>query len=33
VDKAGTPILSALDGKIHSFISMQVLGDYGPTII
>jgi murein DD-endopeptidase MepM/ murein hydrolase activator NlpD len=30
--KAGTPILSALDGKIHSFISAG-FGDYGPTII
>ncbi len=31
--KAGTNVLSALDGKIHSFQNNQSLGDYGPTII
>jgi murein DD-endopeptidase MepM/ murein hydrolase activator NlpD len=31
--KAGTPILSALDGKIHSFYFNAGFGDYGPTII
>lgn len=31
--KAGTPILSALDGKIHSFKFNAGFGDYGPTII
>nr|WP_315172046.1 peptidoglycan DD-metalloendopeptidase family protein [uncultured Flavobacterium sp.] len=30
---AGTPILAALDGKIHSFQFNNQLGDYGPTII
>lgn len=30
---AGTPILAALDGKIHSFQYNHQLGDYGPTII
>jgi murein DD-endopeptidase MepM/ murein hydrolase activator NlpD len=29
----GTPILAALDGKIHSFQFNDHLGDYGPTII
>jgi murein DD-endopeptidase MepM/ murein hydrolase activator NlpD len=31
--KAGTSILAALDGKIHSFQNNTSLGDYGPTII
>lgn len=31
--KAGTPVLSALDGKIHSFQNNTGHGDYGPTII
>ena len=31
--KAGTSVLSALDGKIHSFQNNILLGDYGPTII
>lgn len=31
--KAGTPILAALDGRIHSFKNNIGLGDYGPTII
>ena len=31
--KAGTSVLSALDGKIHSFQHNLGLGDYGPTII
>jgi murein DD-endopeptidase MepM/ murein hydrolase activator NlpD len=31
--KAGTSILAALDGKIHSFQNNNSLGDYGPTII
>lgn len=31
--KAGTPVLAALDGRIHSFQDNTVLGDYGPTII
>ncbi|WP_369764853.1 peptidoglycan DD-metalloendopeptidase family protein [Flavobacterium sp. WC2429] len=31
--KAGTPILAALDGKVHSFKNNADLGDYGPTII
>ncbi|WP_310556571.1 peptidoglycan DD-metalloendopeptidase family protein [Flavobacterium sp.] len=31
--KAGTPVLAALDGKIHSFDYNTGLGDYGPTII
>lgn len=31
--KAGTSILSALDGKIHSFQNNTAHGDYGPTII
>ncbi len=31
--KAGTSVLSALDGKIHSFQNNISLGDYGPTII
>lgn len=30
---SGTPILAALDGKIHSFQFNNQLGDYGPTII
>ncbi|MGL5111537.1 MAG: peptidoglycan DD-metalloendopeptidase family protein [Flavobacterium sp.] len=30
---AGTPILAALDGIIHSFKDNNQLGDYGPTII
>ena len=31
--KAGTPVLAALDGFIHSFNYNTGLGDYGPTII
>ncbi|MEC5156553.1 peptidoglycan DD-metalloendopeptidase family protein [Chryseobacterium sp. MP_3.2] len=31
--KAGTSVLSALDGKIHSFQNNTAFGDYGPTII
>lgn len=31
--KAGTPVLAALDGKVHSFKNNIGLGDYGPTII
>lgn len=31
--KAGTPVLAALDGTIHSFKRNVGLGDYGPTII
>ncbi len=31
--EAGTPVLAALDGKIHSFKNNVALGDYGPTII
>lgn len=31
--KAGSSVLSALDGKIHSFQNNNSVGDYGPTII
>lgn len=31
--KAGTTVLAALDGTIHSFRNNVGLGDYGPTII
>ena len=31
--KAGTPVLSALDGTVHSFNYNDTIGDYGPTII
>ena len=31
--KAGTNVLAALDGKIHSFQNNTALGDYGPAII
>lgn len=31
--KAGTRVLAALDGTIHSFNYNTALGDYGPTII
>jgi murein DD-endopeptidase MepM/ murein hydrolase activator NlpD len=31
--KAGTAVLAALDGKIHSFQYNNNIGDYGPTII
>ena len=31
--KAGTPVLAALDGTIHSFQNNTALGDYGPAII
>ena len=31
--KAGTPVLAALDGRVHSFQYNDNLGDYGPTII
>jgi murein DD-endopeptidase MepM/ murein hydrolase activator NlpD len=31
--QAGTPVLAALDGKVHSFQYNNNFGDYGPTII
>lgn len=31
--KAGTAVLAALDGTMHSFQNNTALGDYGPTII
>ena len=31
--KAGSLVLAALDGRIHSFNNNAGLGDYGPTII
>lgn len=31
--KAGTPVLAALEGKVHSFQNNNNVGDYGPTII
>jgi murein DD-endopeptidase MepM/ murein hydrolase activator NlpD len=31
--KAETPVLAALEGKVHSFQYNNNLGDYGPTII
>ena len=31
--KAGTPVLAALDGFVHSFNYNTGVGDYGPTII
>lgn len=31
--KAGTPVLAALDGTIHSFNYNNNFGDYGPTIL
>lgn len=31
--KAGTPVLSALDGMVHSYNFNAGFGDYGPTII
>jgi murein DD-endopeptidase MepM/ murein hydrolase activator NlpD len=31
--KAGTPILAALEGTLHSFNFNAGFGDYGPTII
>jgi murein DD-endopeptidase MepM/ murein hydrolase activator NlpD len=31
--KSGTPVLSALDGIVHSFKNNDKIGDYGPTII
>lgn len=31
--KAGTPVLAALDGTIHSFQNNLALGDYGPALI
>ncbi|RTY87511.1 peptidoglycan DD-metalloendopeptidase family protein [Flavobacterium sp. GT3R68] len=31
--KAGTSVLAALDGKVHSFQNNKSIGDYGPTII
>lgn len=31
--KAGTSVLAALDGTIHSFQNNTSLGDYGPTLI
>jgi murein DD-endopeptidase MepM/ murein hydrolase activator NlpD len=30
---AGTPVFSALDGRVHSFQNNDSLGNYGPTII
>ena len=30
---AGTPVLAAFDGSIHSFKNNNNLGDYGPTVI
>jgi murein DD-endopeptidase MepM/ murein hydrolase activator NlpD len=30
---AGSPVLSPLDGEVHSFANRQVSGDYGPVII
>ena len=31
--KAGTPVLAAVDGRVHSFNNNTGIGDYGPTII
>ena len=31
--RAGTPVLAALEGKVHSFKNNLGLGNYGPTII
>jgi hypothetical protein len=31
--KAGTPVLSALDGSVHSCNFNAGFGDYGPTIV
>jgi murein DD-endopeptidase MepM/ murein hydrolase activator NlpD len=31
--KAGTKVLAALDGQLHSFQNNTALGDYGPTLI
>ncbi|MBF7091321.1 peptidoglycan DD-metalloendopeptidase family protein [Flavobacterium sp. ALJ2] len=31
--KAGTPVLAAFEGTVHSFKNNANLGDYGPTII
>lgn len=31
--KAGTSVLAALDGKVHSFRFNNHMGDYGPTIL
>ncbi|MDD5151541.1 MAG: peptidoglycan DD-metalloendopeptidase family protein, partial [Flavobacterium sp.] len=31
--KAGTPVLAALEGKVHSFDYNAGIGNYGPTII
>jgi murein DD-endopeptidase MepM/ murein hydrolase activator NlpD len=31
--KAGTTVLAALDGKVHSYQNNKSLGDYGPTIV
>jgi hypothetical protein len=31
--KAGTPVLSALDGTVHSYNFNAGFGDYGPTIV
>lgn len=31
--KAGTPVLAALEGKVHSFDYNAGMGNYGPTII
>lgn len=31
--KAGTPVLAALDGVVHSFKNNTAWGDYGPTIL
>lgn len=31
--KGFTPVLAALDGKVHSFANNTAIGDYGPTIL
>ncbi|MFP4237266.1 MAG: peptidoglycan DD-metalloendopeptidase family protein [Desulfonatronovibrio sp.] len=31
--RAGTPVLAALEGRVHSFQDNNAFGDYGPTII
>lgn len=31
--RAGTPVLPALEGRVHSFQDNRAFGDYGPTII
>jgi hypothetical protein len=32
MDKAGTAVLAAVDGFVHSFNYNTGLGDYGPTL-